>query len=494
VNPYDALPYGQRPFPDAHPDRLYVAGRAFGRDPVPLEQARILELGCGEGGHLVPLSLRYPGARCVGIDLSGHAITEARAFAERLGATATFLELDVLHAVEALRRPDLPEAYDYVLAHGLYSWVPPEVREAILAVCAAVLSPGGLFYLSYNTRPGWHLRGMIAEILQHHTKGFDDPRKKVAQARAILAFLAEQVPAGDPYGAILQKEAKLVARQPDPWVFHDLLAPYNFRFLLSEFVADLGRHGLQYVADADVASMLPERLPTQAREVLLPFFEDPVAGEQYMDFLVGRYFRRSVGGRPQEARPFDWTVFRTMALRGTLKLVPEESGPTQDTFRTQLGDTLSSDVPLVRAALRTLTVTPGAVPWVTFEDRVLAAVSAPESQRELLGRNLVVAWIRGGLEVHPAPLGLQGRPGPRPVVDPLVRAMAPLGEGVTSVFHDFVRTDGLDRELLPLLDGTRTVQEALDLVVLADDPMRERVLKALPERFARYAELGLLVS
>jgi SAM-dependent methyltransferase len=459
-----------------------------------VDRARVLELGCGEGGHLVPFAARNPAARCVGIDLSGHAVSEARRFADRLGASVTFLELDVLHATEALARPDLPEAYDYVVAHGLYSWVPPAVREAILGVISRFLAPDGLFYLSYNTRPGWHLRGMIAEILQYHTKGFEDPRKKVAQARAILQFLADQVPPADPYGAVLQKEAKLVARQPDPWVFHDLLAEHNHRFLLSEFVADLDRHGLAYVADSDVASMLPERLPTAAREVLLPIFEDRIAGEQYMDFLIGRHFRRSIGGRPGPAGTFDWTVFRSMAARGTLRRVPEASGPDHDTFKTQLGDTLSSSVPLVRAALRRLAETPGAVPWSALEDRILADAGAAEAERELLGRNLVVAWIRGGLEVHPTALGVQGPVGERPVADPLVRRTAPWGDGVTTVFHDFARTDGLDRELLPLLDGTRTAIEAVERVVLADDPMRPRVLAALPERLARYAELGLLVS
>lgn len=497
-NLYDALPYGQRPFPEAHPDRLYLAGLAHGRRPAPPERARILELGCGEGGHLAPLAARFPEATCVGIDLSGHAIREARAFATRLGARATFLELDVTHAPAALRAPGLPEQYDYVVAHGLYSWVPPAVREAILATIGAVLAPDGLFYLSYNTRPGWGMRGMVAELLRHHTRGFSEPRKKVAQARAILQFLAEQVPASDPYGAVLSKEAKLCARQPDPWVFHDLLSEHNHHFLLTEFVADLGRHGLAYVTDADVASAQPERLPLGARDVLLPIFEDPVQGEQYMDFLVGRHFRRSIGGRAEAAQGrFDWTAFRELAVRGTLTLQPE-STPEQDTFRTALGDTLTSSVPLVRAALRMLARTPGAVPWRTFEDRVLAAIPAGvpgAGDRELLARNLVVAWIRGGLDVHARPQGLPGPvPGERPVADPLVRAMAPSGDGVVSLFHDFVRTDGLDRELLPLLDGTRTALEALHQVVLPDDPLRERVTKALPERLGRYGELGLLVS
>lgn len=489
ANPYDELPYGQRAFPEAHPDRMFLAARAHGRTPPPVEGARILELGCGEGGHLVPMSARLPHARCVGIDLSAHAVAEAQAYARRVGCGARFFVMDVTRAIEDLRRPDLPEQYDYVIAHGLFSWVPPAVAEAVLATIAAMLAPDGLFYLSYNARPGAAMRGMVREVLRYHTRSFPDLRKKVAQSRAMLQFLSEQVPASDPYGAAWRREAQLLLRQPDAPIAHDLLSEVNESFLLTELVERLGAHGLEYVADADLAAAQPERLPVSARSVLLPIFEeDRVAGEQYMDFLLGRQFRRTIGGRPRPMGRFDWTALRAMAVRGTLDRVPEESGPDQDTFRTALGDTLSTSVPLVRAALRRLTETPGAIPWTVFEDRVLAEVPG---DRDLLGKNLVVAWIRGGMDVHARPVGLQGPVGERPVADPFVRVTAPGRDSVAGCFHDFVPIDGVDRELLPLLDGTRTPAEALAAMQL-DDAVRERVRRELPARLGRCAARGLL--
>ena len=54
----------------------------------------------------------------------------------------------------------------------MYSWVPPDVQDAILRVCSRNLAPNGIAYVSYNTYPGWHVRMMAREMLVEH----DDPR------------------------------------------------------------------------------------------------------------------------------------------------------------------------------------------------------------------------------------------------------------------------------------------------------------------------------
>ncbi len=494
---YDAFPYGTRPFPEAHPDRMFVVATAFGRDPVPPEEARILELGCGEGGHLAPIALRFPGARCVGIDRSKVAIAGARAFSERLGAPVTWLELDLLEATEALRRSDLPQEYDYILAHGVYSWVPAPVREAMLRLCAELLSPRGVAYLSYNTRPGWHVRGMVAEIMRHHVRGFSDPKKKVGQARAILSFLAQAVPKSDPYGALLEREAKLVARQPDFWVFHDLLAEVNDPFLLTEFVADAARHGLAYLGDSDLASMVvADRMPPEVREVLEPLFEDVVQAEQYQDFLLCRNFRRSMLVRPEPplAGGLSNEALRRLPIRGRLALEPT-STRERDVFKTRTDQPLETNHPLVRVMLRELTLLGGvSIPFGGLLDRVAAKVPGglkPEDH-ELLARNLMACWVRGGLDFQARAFGDPDGPGERPTADALVRATAAGAEAVTSLFHEEYRLDGLDRDVLPLLDGTRTAAQVVDAVCEPGDPMREQVAAVMPVRFHKYWEAGLL--
>lgn len=497
IDPNEAFLYGSGAFPEAHPDRMYLAARAFGRDAVPPERARILDLGCGTGGHLAPIAARFPGATCVGLDLSAKAIEAARANAERIGARVTWVVMDLLDAAEGLDRADLPEEYDYILAHGVLSWVPEPVRQAIFASIARRLAPNGVAYLSYNARPGWHLRGMIREMMVHHVKGFDDPRKKVAQARAILSFLASVVPPNDPYGALLQKEAKLVARQPDFWVWHDLLAEINHAFLLTEFADAAAEHGLLYLGDTDLASMMAERMPTQVREMLEPLLRDVVQAEQYQDFVICRHFRRSMLVRPDPplVGGLSMSALQEHCVRGRLTL-DARSTHAQDVFRTAANDTLEVAHPLVRATLRELSRLEGvALPFAALLDRVAARVPgglSPED-RSMLAKNLTLCWVRGGLDFHVRPVGDPEGPGERPTADPLARATAPGAESVTSQFHEEVKLDGLDRDLLPLLDGTRTLQDLLDAVCPEGDPLRDRAREALPGRIQRYWTSGLLL-
>ncbi|MEQ1507390.1 MAG: class I SAM-dependent methyltransferase [Myxococcota bacterium] len=508
MDPYEIVPYGSRPYAEAHPDRLCVVGRLFGLCPPDPATARVLELGCGAGLHLAPIAARLPGSRCVGVDRNPAAIARARGTAAQLGASnLTFVEADLCAADPPLADATLPDAYDYVIVHGVYSWVPAEVRDAILARCARWLAPTGIAYVSYNTRPGWQLRGMLAEMLQFHAEGFEAPEKKVAQSRALLQFLAEAVPDSEPYGAWLRREARLVAAQPDAWVFHDLLAHENAAVLVSEFVAHARAHGLQYLGDADLPSMLPDRLPPTVRRVLDTLGSDLVRLEQYLDFVVCRNFRRSLLCRPgvEIDRDLAWPRLEGAWLRGPVEsLGVDDAGG--EVFRTRAGDTLSTTVPSLRAAFEILAdadPAPIAFDALVSEASARAGSTTERFDRELIGRNLLLCFARGVLEVLPREIAVARTLAPRPVADPVIRALAVGGEGVPSLLHEHVPIDAIDRSLLPRLDGTRTVAALIDelgravdggaLVAPSDrDRVSSFLAEAVPDRLQRYLRAGLL--
>src|SRR5262249_21258700 len=163
VTSYDEVPYTSHPFPQTHPDRLATVATLMGLRPAPVQRCRVLELGCVSGGNLIPMVATLPESRFVGLDLSLLQIESGRRQAEALG----------LKNVELLNRnlrevgPDLGQ-FDYVICHGVYSWVPPEIRDKILAICSQNLAPDGVAYVSYNTYPGWHMRGMIRDMMSYH--------------------------------------------------------------------------------------------------------------------------------------------------------------------------------------------------------------------------------------------------------------------------------------------------------------------------------------
>src|SRR5262249_54229313 len=152
----------------------------------PISSCRVLEIGCASGGNIIPMAEQLPGSRFVGIDLSPVQVAAGQRTIERTRLTNVELRnTSVLDVDECLG------TFDYVVSHGVYSWVPPAVQNKILEVCSRNLAPNGIAYVSYNTYPGWHMRGLIREMMCYHTARFHDAQTRIRQARALLDFLAK---------------------------------------------------------------------------------------------------------------------------------------------------------------------------------------------------------------------------------------------------------------------------------------------------------------
>ena len=127
VNPYDAVPYPDLAYGNTHPDRLATMARLLGMTPAPVERCRVLEVGCAAGGNLLPMAYTLPHAEFVGIDYSAQQIDEGQARIRGLGlSNFTLACRNLLEVGEELG------TFDYIIAHGVYSWTPPPVREKTL--------------------------------------------------------------------------------------------------------------------------------------------------------------------------------------------------------------------------------------------------------------------------------------------------------------------------------------------------------------------------
>ena len=107
--------------------------------------------------------------------------------------------------------------FDYVICHGVYSWVPEAVQDRILEICARNLTPDGVAYVSYNTYPGWHARGLARDLMGFHVRRIAAAKARATEARAILEDMVRVLPDPDSaYGRILSREAGRSARSPIP--------------------------------------------------------------------------------------------------------------------------------------------------------------------------------------------------------------------------------------------------------------------------------------
>ena len=367
------MPYPGHPYAQTHPDRLAALGTLFWVEPPPVEACRVLELGCGDGGNLVPMALALPGARFVGIDAADGAVARGRALVEALGLTNVTLEVGEIEDLE------LPaEAFDYVIAHGVYSWVGIPVRDRLLELCRSVLSERGIAYVSYNVLPGGRLSGALRDMLVFHTSGLDDPAERIEHARALIRLLIGGWSDEHEFGAIMRRQSERLLERSDETLFHDELAAVNEPVYFHAFMSHAARCGLQYLAEADFFEMQTGVLPEALSHELLRI-EDVIRREQYLDFIKGRMFRQTLLCRAElevDRSPQPLIVER-LAVSSPAQAagVPDRKGRV--TFEGPTGSTLTTDHPLVSRALeRVGSSWPGAI-WV----RDLIPEDASEADR-----------------------------------------------------------------------------------------------------------------
>jgi SAM-dependent methyltransferase len=493
---YDEFPYLSFPFPQSHPDRLATIGWLLGMSPAPVDRCRVLEVGCASGGNLVPMAYSLPGAQFVGVDFSPVQIDRGAADVEALGlSNLRLVALDIMGFSAEFG------TFDYIIAHGVYSWVPNAVQERLLDLCARHLAPAGIAYISYNTLPGWRMRSVVRDAMTYHTRGITDPAKRVAQARAVLEFLADSVE-GDAsaYGGTLRTEAEYLRKQADYYILHDHLEEVNDPVYFHEFVARAARHGLVYLGEADFASMLGSDFSPQAKERLART-ADVLEREQLIDFLRARTFRETllVKGGVELARKV--SPQRVMSLRVASKAkpvraVPDLQSSAPEEFRTPDGKGMTTASRITKAAMLVLAERfPLALPFDELHGAARARLAPPgapvEDERAGLASEILQCYGAGVVELHYAASPFVLDVGDRPLASAVARLQAQRGTPATGLRHEHGTFNADTLRLFMLLDGTRTRREiAADL--WPGVPETES-LRELESALAHLARLALMV-
>ncbi|MFC1707712.1 methyltransferase regulatory domain-containing protein, partial [Planctomycetota bacterium] len=285
---YDRVPYPSVAATCSQPDNLAAIATVWGMSPASPSSCRVLELGSATGGNLTPLSYRHPEARFLGLDISGRHITEGRRILDELGVeNVTLRHMDLMDVDASLG------SFDYILVPGVYSWVPGSVQRKILDICRQNLAPTGVAYVSYNTYPGWRMRGMIRDMMLYHSQDITEPPEKVGQARALLTFLAEAVPDKQTaYGHLLRGEVSQLQWATDAYLYHDHLADHNKPVYFHEFMECAHEAGLKYMGEAPFSDNFPGSVPNDVIDKLRQS-GDVVKYEQYLDFVRNRAFRQT---------------------------------------------------------------------------------------------------------------------------------------------------------------------------------------------------------
>ena len=286
---YDAIPYPSHSYPQSSPAHLNGVAKLFGLSPVDLKTAKILEIGCASGGNIIPLAARFPEAEFIGIDLSKTQTDMAKSKAETLElSNIKFISNSIVE--HNFKR----EKFDYIITHGVYSWVQSNVQQRILKICGENLSKNGVAFISYNTLPGWNAVKTIRDMMLYHGQNFDDPAQKVLEARNMLKFVADNMKAETgPYKETLEAEISMLQNVSDNYLLHDHLEAVNEPCYFHEFAAKATIQGLSYLGDADLPYMFLGNYNEKVSGTLMQM-DDAVRQEQYLDFINNRRIRMSL--------------------------------------------------------------------------------------------------------------------------------------------------------------------------------------------------------
>lgn len=475
---YDAVPYESRAFPLTHPDHLAAVALLRGLHPPAVERCRVLELGCASGGNLLPMALTLPESTFVGIDLSARQVADGQKIIDALG-----LKNVALRHMNLMEIDDAFGQFDYVIAYGVYSWVPPAVQDKVLEICKRNLTPAGVAYVNYNTYPGWGMTRMIRELLVYHTRAAREPGERLRQARELLDFLAQPAgPAPDtPYRAHLQAEVELLRRYEDPFFFHDLLEDCNEPIYFHQFVERSATKGLQYLGEAELHAMLPGLCPPVLSAPLQRLSADPIHKEQYLDMWQRRSLRQTLLCHAQQApQPAPWpeqmSVFHLAAPVRPVSARPDFHSNAVEEFLGVGGVSLSIRDPLTKTAFVVLAeIWPESMPFQALlaEIRMRLVEGNPQTARlldrdpQLLGQRLLHCYLSASTSVlclHVSPPRCTNKIGACPTASPLARLQAARGSWVANLRHESVRLDDLERHVLLRLDGSQeraTILESL---------------------------------
>jgi methyltransferase-like protein/trans-aconitate methyltransferase len=432
--------------------------------PAPVERCRVLELGCGVGGNLLPMAFQYPNSTFVGVDLSRVTIERGQQNIATLGlGNIKLLHCDIMNVDASFGE------FDYIIAHGVYSWVPATVREKMMMIFKQNLAPQGVCYVSYNAHPFSHMRDMVRDMMRYHTRRLTGMKEKVGQARAILKFLSEGSKANSVHGAIMRDQYNRVLKAPDELLFHDDLDEGAEAFLLHEVVELAGSHGLQYLSDADFSRRNLAGYSEEVRTTLQRFPESEfMARDQYQDFIDGNGFRRTLlcHDNVSLSRQTDLDFVTRFYLLSTTSPVDPDACVTDDSameFENEDGSRITVTNSLLKAAHLCLgRAWPRALSFDELLDgaRALLGGGQADDDQKALTEAMFILACSGEVSFLLSRPFLLTEATEHPQASLLARKQAQTGPLVTNLLHQTVQLeDDRTRDFLQLLDGTRTIDQ-----------------------------------
>lgn len=515
---YDERTFTSRPSPERHPERMFIVASLLGLKPQHPSKCRVLELGSSTGDLLAPLAVQYPQSQFTGVDSSAHQCRQAETMSQNLSrisqttpmqesitcglglSNLSFLQADLCDLkLEA-------QSYDYIVCHGLYSWVSEDVRQAIWRLSKHALKDTGILLLSSNCWPGSYWRELITKLV----RAFDDSRRgvseRVAAARSLMGQLYKQaMELQTPHSLMIVREVERLSAESDALVLHELLNPFSTSFSVRELIASAGEHGFAYAGDTRLSRvrgwlglealgnlfggldsspghkhpsppssnpLLPQSLGQGSTDL-----SHLGLGEFYMDVLSPGNFRELLFVPQSQyvdwgrmANPDDYDILGSCFFSSALVRVDSEDFGHPPQFCDAQGRRYTAPSSLIAVALDILAeVWPANISFSELQTQTEERCGTRDIAPVLL-RSLKELTLQNAIDVRTETLSIARHLSAKPCVWSVAREQARRLGWATNLRYEYQEFGVGVGELISAIDGSRTRS---DLELLADRRFQE---------------------
>jgi len=461
---YEQKPYRTVARPESHPERLSAIARSMDLPASNPDSCRVLELGCGTGGNILPWAERYAESTFTAIDNASNHIDVAQHTAQQMNLRNIEFRVDDISSCSLKKA-----SYDYIVCHGVYSWVSEPVQQKILEVCKEALAPNGVVLISYNVLPGWRQRGLIRDIMMFGAslEQSPDPEKKLQSAARTLGLVAAaRREKDDLYGRYLNEAISRLQSSDSSYLFHEFLEEHNSPCLFTDFMQKAKGTGLQFLSEARPAFMAGDDLGHEQRHFLDSLAADVIMREQALDIFRNRMLRETILCHEGHTlkRDLRASVFRSLVYSTEYRRVPSSSSG-EVKFR----DLVSArEIAMPKGDSTDVLDLVGRLGPSGCNLSELAR-SASEisincrSEAEIFS-NIVALWRAGFIELSSAHYPALSKASGLAKTSKLARIQAQSGESATSLRHRHYELSSPERLILAASDGTRDFEDVMTRV------------------------------